>query len=102
MGLFQPETGDKKMDEAYSNLKTHIDKCKTFDEFLQHFNYIVKTGDAEVLNKWLLKVLYVSMKLDNTVQHDFDKLLERVNEAKRQELQNWLDSMLLQVGGEER
>ena len=100
MNLFAPNTGDKKMDEAYSRLKTHIDKCKSFDEFLQHFNYIVKTDDAELLNKWLLKVLYVDMKQDSTPKHDFDKLLERVDEAKRQEMQNWLNGMLLQVGGD--
>ena len=94
MSLFTPNTGDKKMDEAYSNLKVHIDKCKTFDEFLQHFNYIVKTDDAEVLKKWLLKVLYVSMKLDNSPIHDFDKLLERVDETKQKELLDWLSNTL--------
>lgn len=99
MSLFTPNTGDEKMDKAYSNLKEHIDRCKTFDEFLQHFNYIVKTDDPEVLNRWLLKVLYVNMRLDNAPKHDFDKLLELVNEAKRDEIRNWLDSMLLKVGG---
>ena len=99
MSLFEPNTGDKKMDEAYSNLKVHIDKCKTFDEFLQHFNYIVKSDDAEVLKKWLLKVLYVSMKLDIATQHDFDKLLERVSEVDKQKLERWLQVELEKVGG---
>lgn len=94
MSLFQPNTGDKKMDEAYANLKVHIDRCKTFDEFVQHFNYIVKTKDTEVLNKWLLKVLYVNMRLDNNPIHDFDRLLESVDEAKKQELIAWLGNAL--------
>ncbi|WP_294962285.1 hypothetical protein [Sulfurimonas sp.] len=98
MSLFTPNTGDKKMDEAYLNLKVHIDKCKTFDEFIQHFNYIVKTDDTELLNKWLLKVLYVNMKLDNTDKHDFDKLLESVDEVKKQELKNWLEVSLKKQG----
>lgn len=96
MSLFAPNTGDKKMDEAYLKLKVHIDKCKTFDGFLQHFNYIVKTDDAEVLKKWLLKVLYVSMKLDSTDKHDFDKLLEMVDETKQKELLDWLAMSLKQ------
>lgn len=97
MSLFAPNTGDSKMDEAYMRMQEHVSKCKNFDDFYMHFNYIVKTDDIEKLNKWLLKVLYVSMKLDNTPKHDFDLLLERVDETKKQELQNWLNSMLLKV-----
>jgi len=90
MSLFTPNTGDAKMDKAYQNLQEHVSRCKTFDAFLQHFKYVVKTDDLEVLNKWLLKVLFVNMKQDPNEKHDFDKLLERVGEVKQQELINWL------------
>ena len=98
--MFIPNTGDKKMDEAYANLKVHIDKCKTFDEFLQHFNYIVKTDDTEVLNSWLLKVLFVVMKLESVEMHDFDKLLQLVNEKEKQIMSEWLQNKLIEKGGD--
>jgi len=94
-GILTPNTGDEKMDKAYSNMQKHVAMCKTFDEFFQHFNYIVKTDDKEVLNKWLLKVLFVNLKH----KHDFDKLLENLDEVKRDELQNWLKTMLKKSGG---
>ncbi len=94
MSLFTPITGDEKMDKAYANLKKHIGKCKSFDEFLQHFNYIVKTDDAEVLNKWLLKVLFVSMKIESADKHDFDRLLESVDKIKQKEMLDWLEMSL--------
>ncbi len=98
MSLFTPQTGNEKMDKAYANLQEHVDRCKTFDMFLQHFNYIVKTDDKEVLNKWLLKVLFVNMK-QSREKHDFDKLLECVDEAKKMELQLWLKTTLEKKGG---
>jgi len=60
-----------------------------------HFNYIVKTDDVEKLNKWLLKVLFVNLKYD---KHDFDKLIDIVDDAKKQELQNWLSNSLKKQG----
>jgi len=91
MNLFAPNTGDAKMDKAYLNMQEHISKCKTFDDFLMHFKYIVKTDDAQKLNEWLLKVLFVNMKHD---KHDFDRLLESVDATKRQELTTWLQTNL--------
>lgn len=87
-----PSTGDKKMDEAYGRLSLHVKKCKTFDEFLQHFKYIVKTDDTEVLNRWLLKVLYVTMRREE--EHRFDKLLRLVDDTKKAEIESWLESAL--------
>jgi len=88
-------TGDKKMDEAYVRMQEHVSRCKTFDDFFMHFNYIVKTDDVEKLNKWLLKVLFVNLKYD---KHDFDKLIDIVDDAKKQELQNWLSNSLKKQG----
>jgi len=99
MSLFTPNTGDEKMDKAYMNLQGHVDKCKTFDDFFMHFNYIIKTDDKDVLNKWLLKVLFVNMKLDPHKKHDFDKLLESLGETERQGLKIWLKDNLEKVGG---
>jgi hypothetical protein len=98
MDLFTPQTGNEKMDRAYANLQEHVDKCKTFDVFLQHFKYIVKTDDNEVLNNWLLKVLFVNMK-QSREKHDFDKLLEKVNDAEKEQLQLWLKTTLEKKGG---
>lgn len=88
-------TGDKKMDEAYVRMQEHVSRCKTFDDFFMHFNYIVKTDDIEKLNKWLLKVLFVNLKYD---KHDFDKLIDIVDDTKKQELQNWLSNSLKKQG----
>lgn len=95
MSLFAPNTGDKKMDEAYMHMQEHIGKCKNFDDFFMHFNYIVKIDDKELINKWLLKVLFVSMKY---AKHDFERLCDSVDEIKKQELQNWLDTSLKKQG----
>lgn len=94
MELFTPNTGNAKMDKAYMNMQEHVNKCKNFDEFLMHFKYIAKTDDAEKLNEWLLKVLFVNMKYDNQEKHDFDKLLESVDIQKQQELRDWLQTTL--------
>lgn len=91
--LFTPQTGNEKLDKAYANFQEHVDKCKTFDVFLQHFKYIVKTDNLEVLNNWLLKVLFVNMK-QSREKHDFDRLLEAVDENKRTELSAWLKANL--------
>jgi len=96
--LFTPQTGNEKMDKAYANLQEHVNKCKSFDDFLMHFNYIVKTDNLEVLNKWLLKVLFVYLRQTKD-KHDFDKLLECVDEAKKMELQKWLKTTLEKKGG---
>jgi len=98
MSLFTPNTGDAKMDKAYQNLQEHVSRCKTFEEFLQHFNYIVKTDDKEVLNRWLLKVLFVNMKQDPNEKHDFDRLLGLTNENERQKLTQWLNNELEKRG----
>jgi len=98
MSLLRVNTGDEKLDKAYENFKIHVDKCKSFEEFLQHFNYIVKTDDAEVLKKWLLKVLFVSMKQESVKKHDFDVLLESVDDVKREEIQSWLRTALIKHG----
>lgn len=94
MSLFTPQTGNEKMDKAYANLQGHVNKCKTFDDFFMHFNYIVKTDDKEVLNKWLLKVLFINMKQTPHAEHDFDRLLKLVDEEKKQELISWLKATL--------
>ncbi len=90
MNLFAPKTGDEKMDKAYQNLQVHITKCKSFDEFFQHFNYIVKTDNKEVLNTWLLKVLYVQMKQ----KHPFDVLRDSVDDKKKKEIETWLNESI--------
>ena len=84
-------TGDKKMDEAYMRMQEHVSKCKTFEEFEMHFSYVAKTDDLEKINRWLLKVLFVNLKY---AKHDFDKLIDLVDDAKKQELQNWLSASL--------
>lgn len=95
-----PNTGNKTMDAAYIKLQEHVNICKSFDEFQQHFNYVSKTEDKELLNKWLLKVLFVSMKQSNQAEkHDFDKLLENASEADSQKLKTWLQNELEKVGG---
>ena len=94
MSLLAPNTGNKKMDEAYVKLQEHVSICKTFDDFEMHFNYIAKTQDKEVLNKWLLKVLFVNMQQVPHAKHDFDSLLESVDDTKKQELRNWLEASL--------
>lgn len=99
MSLLTPNTGDEKMDKAYANLQEHVNKCKTFDDFLMHFKYIVKTDNLEVLNKWLLKVLFVNMKQTPNEKHDFDKLLESVNDTEREQLHEWLRVSLEKKGG---
>jgi len=88
-----PNTGDPKMDKAFINFKEHVDKCKDFATFLQHFNYIVKTDDPEILNRWLLKVLFVLLK--QQAVHDFDKLCAAVPEHKAKELREWLEAYLI-------
>lgn len=93
--LLTLNTGDKKMDEAYARIQSHVDKCKTFDDFFMHFNYIVKTDDKETLNKWLLKVLFVNIKYD---KHDFEKLIDSVDDVKKQELRDWLSTSLEKQG----
>jgi hypothetical protein len=93
--LLTLNTGDKKMEEAYMKMQDHVSKCKNFDDFYMHFNYVVKTDDYEHLNKWLLKVLFVNMKYD---KHDFDKLLDSVDDLKKQELRNWLSASLKKQG----
>ena len=91
-----PNTGDAKMDEAYDRLKEHIRRCKTFDEFTMHFSFIVKTDDVEVLNVWLLKVLYVLMRRED--EHEFDRLLRLVDDGKAQTLRAWLKESLAKFG----
>ena len=92
-------TGDKKMDDAYMRMQEHVSKCKTFDEFSMYFSHIVTTDDPEILNKWLLKVLYVSMKQDPKELHDFDKLLSLCDKEKADELQKWLkDNIKIKYG----
>ncbi len=93
--ILSVNTGDAKMDKAYVKMQEHVSKCKNFDDFYMHFNYIVKTDNLEVLNIWLLKVLFVNMKYD---KHDFDKLLESVDDLKKQELRNWLSASLKKQG----
>ena len=94
MNLFTPNTGDKKMDEAYVRMQEHVSKCKSYDDFQMHFKYIVKTDDLEVLNNWLLKVIYVNLKYVNTPIHDFDRLLECVDDKTKKELKEWLRTTL--------
>lgn len=102
MDILTPNTGDELMDRAYTNMQTHINSFDKFDEFFNYFSKIVKTDDKESLNKWLLKVLFVDMKRDNTkiVKHKFDLLLEKVDEQKKQQLIKWLDDNLQKVGGD--
>jgi len=98
MSLFTPQTNNKQMDEAYARLNEHVKRCKTFDEFLQHFMYIAKSQDPDVLNKWLLKVLYVLMRREN--EHEFDRLLRLVDDTKKAEIRHWLESALAKFGGD--
>lgn len=87
-----PNTGDAKMDEAYLRLSEYIEQCKSFEEFFKLFNFVVKTPDKDVLNRWLLKILFVLMKQDG--EHKFDKLLRLVDKDKRTEMEAWLNSSL--------
>ncbi len=96
-----PNTGNDKLDRAYNNLSMHISAYNNFEEFYNYFQRIVKTDDKDVLNKWLLKVLYVQIKATNKNKHDFDLLIEklRVNEPiKANNLSKWLKESLKEVG----
>lgn len=93
-----PNTGDEQLDRAYNNLGTHISAHNSFEEFYNYFQKIVKTDDKEVLNKWLLKVLYVQIKATNENKHDFDLLLEKVTPVNRSNLESWLKVQLQKVG----
>ncbi len=92
--FFTPQTGDDKMDEAYQHMQVHVSSFDNFDSFHNYFKSIVKTDDNEKLNKWLLKVLFVNLKQPNNSQHNFDRLLDAVDEIKRKQLQDWLKSNL--------
>lgn len=93
--LLTPQTGDEKMDEAYIKLSAHIECFDTFPAFLDYFAGLTKDVDKLNLNLWLLKVLYVMMK--QTPKHPFDRLLESVNDDKREQLKKWLRDNLEKV-----
>ncbi|WP_324172002.1 hypothetical protein [Sulfurimonas sp.] len=95
MSLLTPNTGDEQMDKAYVHMQNHIDRCKDFETFNQHFKYVAKTDDLPKLNLWLLKVLFVQMRQ----VHPFDELLNHVEASKKQELESWLENMLTKVKG---
>ncbi len=95
MSKLNPNTGNEKMDEAYNRLSLYVESFEGFIQFYDYFFKIVKTDDKEVLNKWLLKVLYVNLKqTPKPTKHKFDVLLEKVDENKRQQLEAWLDKSL--------
>ena len=95
MSGLNPNTGNEKMDEAYNRLSLYVESFEGFTQFYDYFFKIVRTDDKEVLNKWLLKVLYVNLKqTPQPKKHKFDVLLERVDEVKRQQLEAWLDKSL--------
>lgn len=93
MNLFTPQTGNEKMDKAYATMQVHIASFDDFNSFNTYFQHIAKTDDLAVINKWLLKVLFVYLKQTKD-KHDFDKLLEAVDENKREELKAWLKANL--------
>ncbi|AXH14356.1 hypothetical protein CP985_05700 [Malaciobacter mytili LMG 24559] len=92
--MFTPNTGNDKLDRAYNNLSMHISAYNNFEEFYNYFQRIVKTDDKDVLNKWLLKVLFVQMKYN---KHPFDELTELVNNENAAKLKDWLDNELKKV-----
>lgn len=101
MSGLNPNTGNEKMDEAYNRLSLYVESFEGFTQFYDYFFKIVRTDDKEVLNKWLLKVLYVNLKqTPQPKKHKFDVLLERVSVENKAMLESWLENKLKEVGGE--
>lgn len=101
MSGLNPNTGNDKMDEAYQRMAMYVDSFEGFVEFYNYFLKQVKTDNKEVLNKWLLKVLYVNLKqAPKPDKHKFDVLLEKVSVENRATLESWLENKLKEVGGE--
>lgn len=76
------DTGNEKLDTAYNNLSSRIDLCNDAEEFITFFYKTVKTEDKEIINKWLLKVLFVQIKYvqSNIKQKDKQELDELTKE----------------------
>lgn len=102
MSGLNPNTGNDKMDEAYQRMLMCVSTFEGFVEFYNYFLKVVKTDDKEVLNKWLLKVLYVNLEqTPKPTKHKFDVLLEKVSVENKAMLESWLDNKLKEVGGEQ-
>ncbi|PLY04901.1 MAG: hypothetical protein C0625_15430 [Arcobacter sp.] len=94
------EKEDKKMNEAYNRMTAHVDSFESFYAFYEYFLKQVKTEDKEELNKWLLKVLFIQMKKTKEVKHDFDVMVELLENQpekafKAKELKDWLKNALM-------
>ncbi|WP_320034814.1 hypothetical protein [Halarcobacter sp.] len=97
-----PQTGDNKMDEAYQRMVAHI---SSFDEFPQFYDYFLKqlkTDNQELLNKWLLKVLFVELKR----KHPFDEMIEMLETKEpvkaqtiKKQLEDNLNTVKARYGG---
>lgn len=99
MSGLNPNTGNEKLDEAYNRLSLYVENFEGFVEFYNCFLKVVKTDDKEVLNKWLLKVLYVNLEQKSTPnKHKFDILLENVTVENKAMPESWLDNKLKEVG----
>ena len=74
-------------------MHVHTSAFDNFDEFYSYFMDIKdkNTEDKELI-KWLLKVLFLKLKEDK--KSDWDILLEKVDEKKKQELLTWLKTNL--------
>ncbi|WP_044414694.1 hypothetical protein [Halarcobacter anaerophilus] len=98
MSLFTVQTGDEKLDQAYSRMCSHVSSHESFDSFYRYFTQIVKTDDHEKLNKWLLKVLFCELKYGKSEKkHDFDLMIEALElsePAKAEQLRQWLEQNL--------
>lgn len=92
------DTGDSKMDEAYKRLELHIKSFESFEEFYRYFMKIKKTDNDKTLIKWLLKVLFVQLRITNNKKHKFDLLIEKINDKERATMENWFDEKLKKVG----
>lgn len=94
MSILNPNTGNERMDEAYAKMQMYVSAFADFESFYNYFLKIVKTDDKKILNKWLLKVLFIDLKYTNNALHPFDKLLTCVDENKKKELEAWLVNSL--------
>lgn len=94
--MLTPQTGNEKMDAAYQKMLVHVSGFESFEQFYNYFLKQLKTDNQELLNKWLLKVLFVELKR----KHPFDEMIEMLETkepVKAQTLKKQLEDNLKTV-----
>lgn len=103
--LLNPNTGDERLDTAYKNFSIHASAFKSFEEFENYFNSIIKTDNAEYLNKWLLKVLFAHFKVEqNSTKLDeltieFIQMCSYLKAEEKTKVTAWVKANLEKVKG---